>query len=302
MPKLNGRKIAWLRGQRGWSKEHAAGAAEISREEWIRRVERYKNVSGEVAQKVASAFDVTVGEILAEWEVKEYRVFAKIEPRESVLFKKEIGYQERRKMSVTTDNWARVTKTVEFSPSGGRTDPFLLQYRTRGGGLVFVLNDYDVCNPERNAFLSGPPHRWRAYYDNGNDVTYECNTRYPSVQTLDVEVYKGYDASHRNLTCYLPEETHYESVRLTLDLTAYLGKQYSVRLSPRLVFFGLDTHRAAYQIPEQHASETEAIVPELNDDWHRTWVIPNPRPGVMHLVWDLAAPDYSASRTHSAKS
>jgi transcriptional regulator with XRE-family HTH domain len=182
MPTLNGRKIAWLRGQRGWSKLQAAGAAGISREEWIRRVERYLNVSWDTAMAVAGAFGVGVGEILAEWEVKEYRVFAKVEPRERETFKRRVGYQPRREMSVVTDNWARVTKIVEFSANAGRSDPFLLQYRTRSGGLVFVPNDHDLCNPERNAFLHGPPHRWAPFFDNGIDVAFECTPRYPSIQ------------------------------------------------------------------------------------------------------------------------
>jgi len=286
---VNGSKLDKLRIDAGWSAERAADNIGIALREWFYLIKQQKKARPETLQNIAATFGVSIGEILAKWEVKEYLVVVRVEPRERQVFERLVGYGPIRRMSVIADNVARVTKTVEFSDRNGRTDPFILQYRTRNHGLISVLKPDDIRNPERNRFLAKPAHITTAFYDDGNDVTFEFDPQYPSTETLEIEVIKGYDEGHRNLTCILPNETHYETVRVTLDLASYLKNGYSVK-DPRLKFFSKDASPNTSEIAEMDASVGRLIDPlksEGSGEWR--WTVGNPEPGTIYLCWELAS-------------
>jgi transcriptional regulator with XRE-family HTH domain len=289
--KLNGREVRKRRLARRWTAETLAEEAGVATQV-ISRIEDPPEedwgVRARTAYLVAEALRCPLCEILAEFEVDCYTVELQVEPlSEPQEFDVEIGYgSPKSKKHVSTDNIGHVRKIVTFSERDGSTKPFTLQYRTRSGGVVHVNNDDEVSDPCRNAFLAEEEFNVDTYHDNGTDVFYKVRPSPHRTYVLDLTVYKGYDVGQTDITCHIPDETHYENIMLTLDLTKYVEQGYRLNGPPRLVFFGCDEGPERQNLPENYVSDKEPLLPFRADCYGRwDWKLKDPRAGVMYLSW-----------------
>jgi hypothetical protein len=271
---------------KGWKKERLASKAEVD-VRTIPRPDQYRELLTSSLEGIARALGVPVEEIVVtDWVIDKYEIYAKVWPLSPPETRQAtVGYEETKTMSVVTNNAAHIKKTVEFSDDGNK-DPFRLQYRTRGGGLVHLRDGSRIRDPLRNLFLKGPVHEKTIYGDYGNDVTYSFQPSYPSTEALDLEVYNGFDAGNQNLTCYIPGPAIYKHIKAKLDLSKYVDNGFDP--SAHLVFFAEDDHPGAFQAPWRHASEAPSIAPFDQGYGSWIWNLDKPRPGVVYLWWDLA--------------
>lgn len=325
MPRMNGPKIRALMKKRGIkTKKHLQELSGIGSMHTINDALGRMNVLDSSAEKIADALDVPVGDILLEWLVSEYDVILRVSPLSPPQSRQAVvGYVKQRATSVVTDNVAQITKRVSFV-AGSRTDPFVLQYRTRSGGLLKLLHGSPVRDPNKNKFLrTGEGREIGTFFDYGNSVTYEFDPEIPEFlwardrtaaaqvsdrYVLDLEVLKGFDQGHCDLTCYLPELTSYAKINVTLDVRSYLHAKYTWRSKPHLRFFeNNQKHVAEYKQPENRRPEEGKSVKERDDkadgrngkaegrndkaDGLWEWSLSNRRPGVLYLRWDLDPPD-----------
>ncbi len=162
--------------------------------------------------------------------------------------KVEATYGSNRRI-LNTNNKATIRKQVIFSDDNQCQDQFELSYRTRNLGWLGIRNlgfvdKYNVVKGRRNA-----------YPDNGTDFMFMF-TPQEKIYTLDLDVYKGFDKGHRDLHCYLGEQTRCRQFVLKLDLTAYVqpgneskSSQHEL-ISPQLAFFESDSPEFDSYVPK----------------------------------------------------
>jgi hypothetical protein len=190
-------------------------------------------------------------------------------------YKAEYGGKER---VVPTDNRARRHMGVTFSQGNRCKELFRLRYATQGDGFVRW-----IVEPTDNLAL---PEEKGAYEREGKSLTYRFEPQPGKTVSMDVEIYGGFDAGHRDWHYHLPTNMNCRRYRFTRDLNSYLKAGYQVTKPPAMYFSPEDRECGKLcKIPDGIAP-LPYKTPRVDGVW--TWELEEMRIGVLYLEWDLA--------------
>jgi pimeloyl-ACP methyl ester carboxylesterase len=191
----------------------------------------------------------------------------------------EVAHGGKPPRTVRTDNTADVLRTVMFSPKNCCALPFVLRYATRNEGYVRpTMSHENEASPEEKG----------RYDDNGVEAVFKFTPRPGETYRLRVEVYKGFDPGHRDLHFHLGRQTRYQTLRVSLDLTAYVAAGYAVSQQPCLYLHAHDPFD--HDLCRQRGLGTPVGPAAGAPSGVWDWELHNLRQGVVDLVWDVAAP------------
>jgi hypothetical protein len=192
-----------------------------------------------------------------------------------------------RERTVVHDNVASIVRKALFSRHNRCREPYVLKYGTRNGGWVVP----QISEPHIT-----PADKLRLYDDNGCDAYYEVEPAAGGSACLQLTVYKGFDAGHRDYHMHLGRSTYYRRVRFELDLSAYQSEGWRI-INPRLYFHPTDpgdhvlcAQRAMINPDPPHVTDPSGI-------WK--WELEFVSEGVVDVAWDVEppAPEAAAIQT-----
>jgi pimeloyl-ACP methyl ester carboxylesterase len=181
-----------------------------------------------------------------------------------------------------TDNRANRVMSITFSPANRCARRYQIEYKTKSGGFV-ACNDLSKNNEASRSQLS-------TYDDTGTQLTYLFTPRPGETVSMDIDIYKGFDAGNRDWHNHIPDAAdilvHCKLYRLTLNLKPWIDAGFQISPTPTLLVHKHDlmdiqikTQQPAKQIHNPLPQTTPGI-------W--TWEIPEIRIGALALTWDLA--------------
>jgi len=212
------------------------------------------------------------------WEIANTETSIKVSPL--------VGPDQRvsaqhgsRTHEIVSDNVASIRRSVKFARKNRCTRPFSFPYGTRNEGFVRATMS------QRN---EASDQDLQVYADYGVRLVFAFTPRPVEPFWVDFEVFKGFDAGHRDMHEHLGRrQGYYRSVRLSLDLTAFLDSGYTVSAAPHLYYTQEDRghddmcYRRSRDVPVPCASQRPGVwVWELTEIWG----------GIVDLVWELADP------------
>jgi hypothetical protein len=192
-----------------------------------------------------------------------------------------------RTIRVRTDNVAQIDRTVRFSRKNRCNELYMLRYGTRNDGFI---------RPQMSHRNEASTQDQQVYDDYGTSVTFGFRPIKGEDYRLNLKVYKGFEAGHRDVHFHLApsgKKVYFKSVRLGLDLSAYLDAGWTVLDAPRL-FHHLRDEGHSQLCTQRDLGEP---IPEQSMDasgiW--TWELTNLRGGVIDVIWEVAPPVLAAS-------
>ncbi len=210
------------------------------------------------------------------WEIDQFTMRVKVTPQPPGT--ETVARHGTKQRIVVHDNVAAVTRQVVFSRHNHCREPYVLKYGTRNGGWIVPR----ISEPHIT-----PADKLRLYDDNGCDAYYEVAPVPGGTATLDLIVYKGFDAGHRDYHMHLGRSSNYRRVRFDLDLSDYRRGGWRIR-EPQLYFHPTD--------PGDHmlCAERAMINPDppiaADPDGRWQWELEFVKEGVVDVVWDVEQP------------
>jgi pimeloyl-ACP methyl ester carboxylesterase/cation transport regulator ChaC len=210
------------------------------------------------------------------WEIESYLYSVRVSPlpHGTVIHAKHAN-QER---VITTDNFARVIKEVQFGRNNRCQHPFPLKYRTRTDGWIEPNMPPHITTPDNTA----------KYDDTGFEVVAEVMPDKGSTSTLSMKVYKGFDENHRNFHMHIGQQAYYRRLKFTVDLQDYISSGWVVSRGPHLYFHLHD--------PGDHGlcAKREMLDPDPVHEYNPigiwNWEFEHIKDGIVDLIWDVTPP------------
>ena len=200
----------------------------------------------------------------------------KVEPLHGAAQKFVAHYGDNKTREVVSDNFARMNRCVTFAKKNRCTRHFQLRYGTRNDGYL-------------TAYMSDPNEASDAeqqlYQDYGVKAVFEFTPKPEKTFTLDLEAWKAFDKGQRDVHFHLGRhEAYYKTLRLALDLSAYLTQGYTLSKPPALYYYEEDKghsdlcQRRGRDNPVPSAKAADGLWEwEINRIWG----------GVVEVVYDL---------------
>jgi pimeloyl-ACP methyl ester carboxylesterase len=212
------------------------------------------------------------------WEIERFSMHVKVSPlpAETAVTAQHGGKQR----TVICDNVAAVTRKVLFSVNNGCRDPYILRYGTRNGGwIVPRMSQPHITSPDK----------LRVYDDTGMDAYYEVEPTAGSTSQLQLQVYKGFDAGHRDYHMHLGRRSYYRRVVFEVDLADYRRDGWTI-IEPQLYFHpkDQDDHSLCAQRTLTHPDPANEVDASGIWRWHLEYV----KEGVVDIAWDVQPPAY----------
>jgi pimeloyl-ACP methyl ester carboxylesterase/cation transport regulator ChaC len=209
------------------------------------------------------------------WEVDSFRYSARVSPlRSGTIVVAKHGGKQRL---VDTDNSALVERQVRFSRNNHCDDPFQLRYGTRNGGWIDPnVPDFSVTSADKI----------RLYDDCGTEIITEIAPAPGRKSSLRMQVYKGFDAGHRDYHMHLGRKSYFRKLDFEVDLTEYLSTGWRVIHGPHLYFHPIDSgdHRLC--------ANRKMLDPDSPHDYDPSgiwrWTLEHVKEGVIDIAWDVA--------------
>jgi pimeloyl-ACP methyl ester carboxylesterase len=215
------------------------------------------------------------------WEVERFEMSVKVSPAApGTEVTAHHGGKQRR---VVYDNVATIRRRVTFSRYNRCQAPFVLKYGTRNDGWVVPR----ISEPHIT-----PADKLRFYDDNGVDAYYEVEPTPGTTSTLDLTVYKGFDAGQRDYHMHLGRSTYFRRILFTVDLSDYRRDGWEID-APRLFFHPTDPgdHLLCGQRQMINPDPPHTVDPAGVWRWDLEFV----KEGVVDIVWDVRQRDVASS-------
>jgi pimeloyl-ACP methyl ester carboxylesterase len=209
------------------------------------------------------------------FEIDEWGFSLKVEPHP--MDATVVAVYGRRRREFLTDNYAHLKRSVRFAVKNRCVDKFDLSYSTRNSGYLKPqpshANEEEVPKQER-------------YEDTGCNYFYKFTPKAGELFTLDVDIYKGFDAGDRDVHFHLGNRSRYRRLRARLDLTAYLANGFTITEEPKLYLHESDTggHSGLCASRALEAPLTCSRV-DARGVWE--WEFKDASGGVVDLKWDI---------------
>jgi pimeloyl-ACP methyl ester carboxylesterase len=210
------------------------------------------------------------------WEIEQFAMSVKVSPVPAgTTVMARHGGKER---TVVYDNVATVVRKVTFAQHNNCREPYVLKYGTRNGGWIVPR----ISEPHIT-----PADKLRLYDDNGCDAYYEVEPVAGGQAALELTVYKGFDAGHRDYHMHLGRSSYFRRVRFQVDLSPYARAGWRIT-APRFYFHSSDPgdHVLCAQRDMINADPPHALDPSGIWKWDLEFVTE----GVIDLVWDVEPP------------
>jgi hypothetical protein len=204
------------------------------------------------------------------FEIDSYEIMLSVEPREMQDFQVHLGSKAH---TVRCDNVAYLVESVTFARNNQLRSPYTLHYLTKNDGRIrATMSHTNEASAEEKA-------RHETY---GYDVTFTFTPDAGETYRLNMQIYKGFDEGQRYVQFRLPTSAYYKSVKLTLNLHAYVEAGYAVQRGPQLYRHqNYDVSASPDPIGELVSSVTESGAGE----WQ--WELRDVDRGVLNLIWDV---------------
>ena len=209
------------------------------------------------------------------FDVDTYECVVRVEPREPQSVQTASQMNPR---TVTFDNYATVTRTVRFSPANRCRDRFKIHYYTRKEGYV--------VGHESHPNEASPADIGKGE-DTGTSYEFAFTPDAGSEYRSRVEVYKGFDAGHRDLHFHLGNDSRYRRLAYVLDLSAYMGGRYVVTKGPHLYAEPVDVGHG--ELCRQRGARDPLEPVSRTPDGIFRWELEDIEQGVIDIVWDVAS-------------
>jgi pimeloyl-ACP methyl ester carboxylesterase len=187
-----------------------------------------------------------------------------------------------RAIGVQTDNFARIDRKVKFSRKNRCNELYLLRYGTRNDGYI-------IPHPSQKNEASSQDQQ--VYEDYGTSFTFGFRPKGSETYGLLVEVYKGFEHGHRDIHFHLAptgKKVYFKTVRLSIDLSAYMKAGWTVSDTPKLYHHLLDEGHSQLCNQRQFGQPIPARSADPSGVW--IWELTNLRGGVIDAIWDVAQP------------
>jgi pimeloyl-ACP methyl ester carboxylesterase len=209
------------------------------------------------------------------FEIDEWGFSLKVEPHPKDV--PVVAVYGRRRREFFTDNFAHLRRSVRFARKNLCADKFDLSYSTRNSGYLKPqpshANEEEATKQER-------------YEDAGCNYFYKFTPKAGELFTLDVDIYKGFDAGDRDVHFHLGNRSRYKRLRARLDLTAYLAAGFAVTKGPKLYLHERDTG-AHSELCASRALEEPLACSRVDPRGVWEWEFKDARGGVVDLKWDI---------------
>ena len=207
------------------------------------------------------------------WEVERFSMSVKVDP--ATPGSEVMARYGTKQRLVTYDNVAAVRRQAEFSRHNRCREPYQLKYGTRNGGwIVPHMSDPHVT----------PPEMLRLYEDNGYDAYYVVNPEPGTTATLDLTVYKGFDAGHRDFHMHFGQQTVFRRTCFDVDLSVYRRNGWDI-VPPRLYFHPSDAGHDEMCARREKKNPDPPVVVDDAGIWK--WELEFITEGVVDIVWDV---------------
>jgi pimeloyl-ACP methyl ester carboxylesterase len=207
------------------------------------------------------------------FEIDSYETTLRIEPCEL----QRLETQGKRKPPfVEFDNVGTMKRTVTFAESNRCKKLFSIRYITRNDGYI-------VAHPSHPNETS--PIEKGQWETRGTFFQFDFTPVRGQQYALDVDVYKGYDESERDVHFHLGRHSHYRRFTFVLDLSAYVANGYVV--SPEPSFYLNPTEREHNDLCRQRARCGSLESHPQAQPGVYCWEIEGIQTGVIDVVWDV---------------
>lgn len=208
------------------------------------------------------------------FEVESYETTIKVEPLGTVTSKKVLSGGRRR--TVRTDNLGHILRRVRFSRTNRCRSLFEIRYGTRSDGYI---------EGQTSSENEAKPAEIQRYEDYGTEFVYKFTPEPGKTFSLNVDVWKGFDAGERDVHFHLGRQSYLKRLRYELDLSAYSTVGYDVVKPPTLYLHPEDLGHSE-MCSRRSVGEPQEPVQVDGGTWR--WEMANRRHGVIDIVWDVA--------------
>jgi pimeloyl-ACP methyl ester carboxylesterase len=185
-----------------------------------------------------------------------------------------------------SDNAARITRRVCFSPKNHCTDLFRLNYQTNPKGYLVATHDM-----QPRELGEAVPHNEAASDEitdlaqSGTQFTYKFTPQPGRCHSQTLDIWNGFNAGGRDVHFHTGNNLRAARYVFTVDLSAYASANWKIS-APQLFVSPWDTGEHAIteqRLPENQVPPTDTTTPGV---W--SWALPNFRGGIVDAVWDIA--------------
>lgn len=221
------------------------------------------------------------------WEIERFTMTVKVSPLPpgSEILAQHGG----RQRTVVCDNVATISRKAQFSINNNCRHPYVLKYGTRNGGWIVPR----ISEPHVT-----PPDKLRVYDDHGMDAYYEVEPSPGTTARLDMKVYKGFDAGHRDYHMHLGRGSYYRRVVIEIDLSDYRRAGWQIE-EPALHFHLTDPGDHTLCAGRALFNPDPPVAVDPAGIW--TWELEFVKEGVIDVAWDLrpaaSLPSTAAAQT-----
>ena len=211
------------------------------------------------------------------FEIEHYRTLIRVEPHDPNLTVSVLHGSTTR--DIQADNVATVRREVVFAADNDRCDLFEIRFATYTGG--FLAPTSNVTNETRSKNIG----MYDAY---GVEWIHEFRPELGRAAPYFVElkIYKGFDAGHRDVHFHLGQDTHhYRDMLYELDLSKYVEAGRSVTGTPLLYLHHEDPIDHDICALRVHDKPIQADEHETRGLWR--WRLRDIHRGVVDIVWDV---------------
>jgi pimeloyl-ACP methyl ester carboxylesterase len=210
------------------------------------------------------------------WELERFTMGVKVAP--AAPGSEVVAQHGGKHRTVVHDNVATVSRRVAFSRHNRCREPYVLKYGTRNGGWIVPR----ISEPHIT-----PADKLRFYDDNGMDAYYEVEPAPGTTAWLDLTVYKGFDAGHRDFHMHLGRQSVFRRVSYEVDLSAYRAAGWDIT-TPRLYFHPADSGDHTLCAKREKINPDPPQHVDASGVWK--WDLEFVTEGVIDIVWDVVPP------------
>lgn len=223
------------------------------------------------------------------FEINTYNTSIEVQPlapgaQECVA---EYGNQKR---NFTTDNFARLVRSVEFARTNICTDHYRFNYRANiEGFLTETMSFSPVKSWEKGPVnVAAKDEVGRYESSRGTEVTFEIIPEKGRTYTQRLEIWKGFDQGRRDVHFHMGNCLRCSVYRFSVNLRAYQQAGWIVTRQPQLFVFPDDTGCSDICSSRKHNNPVAPAHIDPLGEW--MWEIRDFREGVVDAIWDVAPP------------
>ena len=246
------------------------------------------NIDDDRYQKVASALLQPAGHKHI-FEINTYITSVEVRPLMpgAQEYLAEYGNQKR---IITSDNFARLTRSVEFAETNICKDRLRFNYRCNSEGYLKQIMFFSPIKPwekgPKNEAAKDEVGRYES--SRGTEVTFEIIPEKSRTFTQELEIWRGFDQGRRDLHFHLGNCIRCGVYRFSVDLNAYLQAGWTVTRKPQLFIFPYDAGCGDLCAERQRSHPVTHQREDPSGKW--IWEIEDFRGGVVDAIWDVVPP------------